>query len=89
MLQGRENELHCQIRRAPELRVHQLTYSLSHAGVFFPLVISPEVTALSMSGSSSLVAVNAQLLKRTRLEGIRQAADTHSSGELTAERMGA
>jgi P-type Cu2+ transporter len=41
------------------------------AGVFYPLVISPEVAAISMSGSSALVAVNALLLKRTRLEGIR------------------
>ncbi len=37
------------------------------AGVFYPLVISPEVAALSMSGSSVLVAVNALLLKRTKL----------------------
>ncbi|HEY5619634.1 MAG TPA: copper-translocating P-type ATPase, partial [Vicinamibacterales bacterium] len=37
------------------------------AGVFYPLVISPEVAALAMSGSSALVAVNALLLKRTRL----------------------
>jgi len=41
------------------------------AGVFYPLIISPEVAALAMSGSSALVAVNALLLKRTRLEGIR------------------
>ncbi|HML90836.1 MAG TPA: heavy metal translocating P-type ATPase [Methyloceanibacter sp.] len=41
------------------------------AGVFYPFVISPEVAALAMSGSSALVAVNAMLLKRTRLEGIR------------------
>lgn len=40
------------------------------AGVFYPLVISPAVAALAMSGSSALVAVNALLLKRTRLEGI-------------------
>jgi Cu2+-exporting ATPase len=40
------------------------------AGVFYPLVISPEVAALAMSGSSALVAVNALMLKRTRLEGI-------------------
>jgi len=40
------------------------------AGVFYPLVISPEVAALAMSGSSALVAVNALLLKRTRLDGI-------------------
>lgn len=37
------------------------------AGVFYPVVISPEVAALAMSGSSALVAVNALLLKRTRL----------------------
>jgi Cu2+-exporting ATPase len=40
------------------------------AGVFYPVVVSPEVAALAMSGSSALVAVNALLLKRTRLEGI-------------------
>ena len=42
------------------------------AGVFYPLVISPEVAALAMSGSSALVAINALLLKRTRLEGIHR-----------------
>ncbi|MEC5325104.1 heavy metal translocating P-type ATPase [Aurantimonas sp. A3-2-R12] len=40
------------------------------AGVFYPFVVSPEVAALAMSGSSALVAVNALLLKRTRLEGV-------------------
>ena len=40
------------------------------AGVFYPLVISPEVAAIAMSGSSVLVAVNALLLKRTKLPGI-------------------
>jgi Cu2+-exporting ATPase len=44
------------------------------AGVFYPFVISPEVAALAMSGSSALVAVNALLLKRTRLEGIARSA---------------
>jgi P-type Cu2+ transporter len=43
------------------------------AGVFYPFLISPAVAALAMSGSSALVAVNALLLKRTRLEGIRRA----------------
>ncbi|MFZ5862341.1 MAG: heavy metal translocating P-type ATPase [Nitrospirota bacterium] len=47
------------------------------AGVFYPVVISPEVAALAMSGSSALVAVNALLLKRTRLAGIHRM----SSGE--------
>ena len=37
------------------------------AGVFYPLVVSPEVAAVAMSGSSVLVAINALLLKRTRL----------------------
>jgi Cu2+-exporting ATPase len=40
------------------------------AGVFYPFTISPEVAALAMSGSSALVAVNALLLKRTKLEGV-------------------
>ncbi len=40
------------------------------AGVFYPLIVSPELAALAMSGSSALVAVNALLLKRTRLDGI-------------------
>ncbi len=38
------------------------------AGVFYPFVLNPAVAALSMSGSSALVAVNALLLKRLRLE---------------------
>ena len=40
------------------------------AGVFEPvfgLVLRPEIAALSMSGSSLLVAVNALLLRRLRL----------------------
>lgn len=37
------------------------------AGVFFPLLLSPEVAALAMSGSSILVAGNALLLKRMRV----------------------
>lgn len=42
------------------------------AGVFYPFVLSPEVAALSMSGSTLIVAINALMLKRTKLEGIRQ-----------------
>jgi Cu2+-exporting ATPase len=40
------------------------------AGVFeqaFGLILRPEIAALSMSGSSIIVAVNALLLKRLRL----------------------
>jgi Cu2+-exporting ATPase len=42
------------------------------AGVFYPFTLSPEIAALAMSGSSALVAVNALMLKRARLAGIRQ-----------------
>ena len=38
------------------------------AGVLYPFVLSPEIAALSMSGSSIIVAVNALLLKRMRLD---------------------
>ena len=40
------------------------------AGVLYPVVLSPQIAALAMSGSSALVAVNALMLKRTRLAGI-------------------
>jgi P-type Cu2+ transporter len=42
------------------------------AGVLYPFVLSPEVAALSMSGSTLIVAINALMLKRTKLVGIRQ-----------------
>ena len=38
------------------------------AGVFYPFLLSPEIAALSMSGSSVIVAANALLLKRVRLD---------------------
>jgi Cu2+-exporting ATPase len=44
------------------------------AGLFYPafgLILRPEIAAISMSGSSLLVAINALLLKRHRLEGIK------------------
>ena len=43
------------------------------AGVFYPFTLSPELAALSMSGSSAIVAINALLLKRTKLAGIKSA----------------
>ncbi len=43
------------------------------AGIFYPFTLSPEIAALSMSGSSALVALNALMLKRTRLAGIKGA----------------
>jgi Cu2+-exporting ATPase len=45
------------------------------AGLFYPsigLLLRPEIAAISMAGSSFLVAINALLLKRTKLEGIRR-----------------
>jgi P-type Cu2+ transporter len=42
------------------------------AGVLYPFILSPQVAALSMSGSTLLVAINALMLKRTKLVGIRQ-----------------
>ncbi|MBI3345000.1 MAG: copper-translocating P-type ATPase [Gammaproteobacteria bacterium] len=42
------------------------------AGILYPFVLSPEVAALSMSGSTLIVAINALMLKRTKLAGIRQ-----------------
>ena len=42
------------------------------AGVLYPFVLSPEVAALSMSGSTLIVAINALMLKRTKLAGIKR-----------------
>ena len=41
------------------------------AGVLYPFTISPEIAAIAMSGSSVLVAVNALLLKRTHITGLK------------------
>jgi P-type Cu2+ transporter len=52
------------------------------AGVFEPafgLVLRPEIAALSMSGSSFLVAVNALLLKRLRLPAAPEAPATRGA----------
>jgi Cu2+-exporting ATPase len=54
------------------------------AGVFEPsfgLVLRPEIAALSMSGSSLLVAVNALLLKRLRLPTSTEAAGPQPAGD--------
>ena len=48
------------------------------AGIFYPFVLSPEIAALSMSGSSAVVAINALLLKRTKLAGIKSARPLHT-----------
>jgi Cu2+-exporting ATPase len=56
------------------------------AGVFEPfgLVLRPEIAALSMSGSSLLVAVNALLLKRLPLPPQHASADTPAEAPLRA-----
>ena len=43
------------------------------AGVLYPFVLSPEIAAMSMSGSTLIVAINALMLKRTKLAGIKSA----------------
>jgi Cu2+-exporting ATPase len=55
------------------------------AGVFYPFTLSPEVAALSMSGSSAIVAINALMLKRTRLAGIRRASDGEPATVVAAQ----
>jgi Cu2+-exporting ATPase len=59
------------------------------AGVFYPFTLSPEVAALSMSGSSAIVAINALMLKRTRLAGIRVAQPGQGASSNLAPSQGA
>ncbi|CAG9172693.1 heavy metal translocating P-type ATPase [Cupriavidus pinatubonensis] len=54
------------------------------AGVLYPFTLSPAIAALSMSGSSALVAVNALLLKRTKLTGIRAPSPPLSPSDVAA-----
>ncbi len=48
------------------------------AGVLYPFLLSPTIAAIAMSGSSALVAVNALMLKRTKLTGIHSKNETVS-----------
>ena len=57
------------------------------AGVFAPwlgLVLRPEVAALSMSGSTLIVTVNAMMLKRLSLPSAAAASDSGSAAVLAA-----
>ena len=54
------------------------------AGVFYPFTLSPEIAALSMSGSSVIVAVNALLLRRVRLVARTDAAPSSTSVKAAA-----
>ncbi len=61
------------------------------AGVLFPFVLSPEIAALSMSGSSAVVAINALMLKRTKLAGISSPGkgnESKSAPESTSVKLG-
>lgn len=49
------------------------------AGVLYPILLSPEIAALAMSGSSAIVAINALMLKRTRLAGITRHRTTDAT----------
>ena len=53
------------------------------AGVLYPFVLSPAIAALSMSGSSAVVAINALLLKRTKLAGIHRPDEPGKKGAPT------
>ncbi len=57
------------------------------AGVFYPFLLSPEIAALTMSGSSALVAINALMLKRTHLAGIKRGGrpQSHMTGQTAAQ----
>ncbi len=45
------------------------------AGALYPVLLGPSIAALAMSGSSALVAINALMLKRTKLTGIRRSTN--------------
>ncbi|HUG22927.1 heavy metal translocating P-type ATPase [Piscinibacter sp.] len=79
-----------ELSRATVRKMHQnLWWAVSYnaiafplaAGVLYPFVLSPEVAAISMSGSTLIVAMNALLLKRTKLAGIRQPGKAAATGK--------
>ena len=81
------------IARATLRKMHQnLAWAIGYnvlafplaAGVLYPFVLSPEIAALSMSGSSVIVAVNALLLRRVRLVARTDAAPSSTSVKAAA-----
>ena len=71
------------------IEVGELVSTLSAAGVFYPFTLSPEIAALSMSGSSAVVAINALLLKRTKLAGIKQVGSPGATAATASVAAGA
>ena len=55
------------------------------AGILYPVLLSPEIAAFAMSGSTLIVAINALMLKRTKLAGITRRSSAQTSGLRPAE----
>ena len=79
-----------ELSRATVRKMHQnLAWAVGYnaiafplaAGVLYPFVLSPEIAAISMSGSTLIVAINALMLKRTKLAGIRQPGKPAATGK--------
>jgi Cu2+-exporting ATPase len=49
------------------------------AGILYPVLLSPEIAAFAMSGSTLIVAINALMLKRTKLGGITRRTRTNAN----------
>jgi len=55
------------------------------AGILYPVLLSPEIAAFAMSGSTLIVAINALMLKRTKLAGITRRNSPQTSELRPAE----
>ena len=55
------------------------------AGILYPVLLSPEIAAFAMSGSTLIVAINALMLKRTKLAGITRRSSAQTSELRPAE----
>jgi Cu2+-exporting ATPase len=55
------------------------------AGILYPVLLSPEIAAFAMSGSTLIVAINALMLKRTKLTGITRRSSAQTSELRPAE----
>lgn len=67
------------------IRYNVVAFPLA-GGVFHFVLLSPEIAALAMSGSSALIAINALMLKRRKLGGItRRGSRVQTATLRTAE----